>query len=607
MKAGGTSWTRVLRWIKDRLAATAVAAAVCVASFLFYDFDVPFLGDEPSYLVYATSLSRGLGVDLRRVYETENLSWISTGPIESHAQVWHPGGPVASWHGIGLPILLSPFAGRLPPIVIRAFMILIASLLAYHLFALVRATTGASAIVAAVAVLGIMASPPIIFHASLVYPEVLAGLLVVVALRSIASQRPVRVRLLGAGVAAAFLPWLNVRYATLTLGLALIAAGHAYDAAKGERFLQRLTSALRLVIWPTAAGLVILGGLVVFNYRLYGGLWPSYTHLGSGYNELRNLYVYGIGGLIGSPLGIIPFSPLLLVAFVAVPVAALRVGRRAAVAVSGLVLGYWGVSAYFGSAGFTLPGRYFVTCVPLLAIPLAVAILDRGWAIRFAVVIAAILSTWSTLTSAAHLSDLYASEPRNIRPFGLTQHLWPIALDEAMESFAKTELSGVPGQVASQVGMLEQVDGATWLIARQDREPLGVLSFGPYDRLLHGRYEAAFDLMLAADRPVPPAQVEVVDSGGRFFATADVPFPSTGSLQITKRIEFLTDGQLPVGLRVIYKGSGTLGVRKIHARLIERLPKRAEGEVWKAVCWVIVLTWISTAWWRRTLRSRTAA
>src|SRR5687768_4742523 len=170
--------SRARQWARRRFAGVSVAAAVYVAAFPFYGVDREFLGDEPSYLLYATSLAQGWGVDLRRAYEPETRTWISTGPAESHAEVWRPNGPFASWHSIGLPIVLSPLAGRVPRPVIRAFMILIASALAYHLFALVRTMTGAPAVLAGIAVFAVMASPPVIFHASLVYPEILAGLLV---------------------------------------------------------------------------------------------------------------------------------------------------------------------------------------------------------------------------------------------------------------------------------------------------------------------------------------------------------------------------------------------------------------------------------------------
>jgi len=133
---------RARRWVGRRFAGVAVAAAVYVVAFPFYGVDREFLGDEPSYLLYATSLAHGWGVDLRRAYEPDTRTWISTGPVESHAEVWRPDGPYASWHSIGLPIVLSPLAGRVPRSVIRAFMILFASALAYHLFALVRTTTG---------------------------------------------------------------------------------------------------------------------------------------------------------------------------------------------------------------------------------------------------------------------------------------------------------------------------------------------------------------------------------------------------------------------------------------------------------------------------------
>jgi hypothetical protein len=168
---------RAAQRLTRRFASIAVAATVFATSLAFYGLDVGFLGDEPSYLLYATSLGRGWGVDLERAYEPANRQWISPGIIESHARVWRPGGPMASWHGIGLPVALAPVAILERPWAIRAFMILITSALAYHLLALVRTVTGAPLLVACGAVLAVMASPPVIFHASLVYPEILKEIL----------------------------------------------------------------------------------------------------------------------------------------------------------------------------------------------------------------------------------------------------------------------------------------------------------------------------------------------------------------------------------------------------------------------------------------------
>jgi hypothetical protein len=579
-----------------------VAAAVFVASFAFHGEDDAFIGDEPSYLLYATSLGHGWGVDLRRAYEPENREWISPGVIESHAQVWRPGGPTASWHGIGLPIVLSPAAGRVPHWGIRAVMIFFTALLAYHLLALVRTVTGAPALVAAFAVLAIMASPPVIFHASLVYPEVLAGLLVVLALRSLASQRPIRLRLLGASVAAALLPWLNMRYATLTAALAVVTVGHAYLGATQPRLLQRLATTLAVASWPAIAGLVILGGLAAFNLQLYGGILPGSLPDARYYN-MRNLYVYGVGGLVGFPLGILPFAPVLMVALVAVPGAAARIGVRTTTASAGVAFAYWAFNGYFGSAGLTLPGRYFVTIVPLLAVPLTVVMLHGRWAGRLAVAVSILLTAWSTATSARHLPHLYGADRRHIRPFGLTQPLWPMTVDETL--VGPTELSGEAGTFGSQVGTLEQLHGSTVMVAREGREPAGFVSFGPFADLPRGRYEATFELVMEADRPVPPARIEIEERFGDILATAAVPFPLSGIRSTTETVQFDRREFLDVGPRVAYPGQGTLGVRRMSVRLIRGWPRAtAESEAWKAVLWIAALAAVSIVWRRRALGSR---
>jgi hypothetical protein len=588
--------SKARQWLTCRFAGAALAAAVFAASFAFRDAELGFAGDEPSYLLYATSLGRGWGVDLQRASLVENRTWISSWILETHAQVWRPGGPVASWHGIGLPLVLAPLAGRVPQLVIRLFMIGITSVLAYHLLALVRRTTGAPVLVACGAVLAIMASPPVIFHASLVYPETLAGLLVVIALRCLTSERPVRARLLGASISAALLPWLNARYGTLTIGLGVLIVGCAYTAVARPHLLQRLAATLALVSVPAIVGLGILAGLAVFNLELYGTLLPG-SLPDARYYRLRNVYVYGVGGLIGFPLGILPFAPLLMVALVSVPWASGWIGARATAAAAGLATAYWLFNGYFGSAGLTLPGRYFVSTVPLLAVPLTVVILRGGALARLAVVTTLVLTIWSTATSAAHLQQLYAAERRNIRPFGLVPSLWPMAVDETFEGV--TSVSSEAGDAGSQVGTREPIEGSTFMVARKGRETGGILAFGPFVRLQRGRYEAEFELVMETDRPAAPARLRAAEYDGEVLADVPVAF-QTGSRRTTEVISFERRGWLEVGLQVVYEGQGTLGVKKMSARLVEPLPEPSpEDDAWKAGLWCVGLTAVSIAWRRR--------
>ena len=203
-------------------------------------------------------------------------------------------------------------------------------------------------------------------------------------------------------------------------GSAWLPLGMLYQTAIGSR-LQRLASTLTLIAWPLSRDWRFSVGWRCSTSSCTGGLLPGSNPDPRDYN-LRNLYVYGIGGLIGFPLGVLPFAPLLMVALVAVPFAALWVGGRATAAVAGVALGYWIANGYFGSAGFTVPGRYVVTIVPLLAIPLALVMLKGTSVGRLATAIAAMLTAWSTVTSANIFDG--AVHPR------AAQHtaLWPYAI-----------------------------------------------------------------------------------------------------------------------------------------------------------------------------------
>jgi hypothetical protein len=538
-------------------------------------------------------------VDLRRAYEPEVRRTFYDGPLDPHAGFFAgPDGPYGSWHGIGLPLLLAPLAAVDPPLAVyRWFMMVIVGLLAYHLSQLARGLTRAGPVPILVGVVAVLVSPPVIYHANQVYPELIAGLLVVLAFRSLTSHRSLEARLAGASLAAVLLPWFNLRYVTLTAGLGLLVIACAFRARSSGGWRSGGAGLARALTLPAALALVSGGGLIAFNIAVYGA--PVAKGDFSGYFQPANLYMYGAGGLIGFPSGLLPLAPVLVLAVVAVPRAARAIGPLPVAAAAGVALLYLGFNAYFGSPGFSLPGRYQVSVVPLAAIPLTAVLASGGLATIAAAALALSLTVVTVTTSAQYFYQLYTSDRRHIQPISATQLLWPIADSEVLHANVTT----VVPDLAHRAAQVEEIEGSQYVVAREGRDPAGELAFIPHTRFPLGRYEAEADLWMAPPpRSGAPVRVAVVDQGSIPIAQTEVPFPDGESGKAIANVRFEVDGDGPVGVVISYPGEGAVGVRRMSVRLVEAFPfRRTEDEYWKTIAWTIGLAAIAVAWRRAPL------
>jgi hypothetical protein len=628
-------------WLTRRIAPLSMSLAVFLLSLAFFVAASPTLsGDEPHYILYAKSIGRGWGLDLQRAYKPRSYRDFYDGQLEPHARRFTgPDGRLASWHGIGLPLLLVPFAVTDPPVWgFRLVMIAVTSALAYHLFMLVRSLTRAGPAVVGFGVAAVVLSPPTIYYAGQVYPELLAALLVVLALRCLQSERPPSMRFTCAAVAAALLPWLNLRYVTLTAGLGLAILVCTFRATEEHRKTQnvrvteehrrtrkveaassdaswlrrskpgvgaswlprgvRFRAAAACLRWPILAGALLGGALVALNIELFGAPLPAQELSGQygPYYSVENLYVYGVGGFLGWPDGILALAPILIIALVAIPRSARWLGMVNTIGVTSIAAVYIGLNAYFGSPGWSIPGRYIVSVAPLLAVPLTVALTKAGRPTWLVVAVALALTVLSTIGSGRHFAELYTMERRNIQPFATTETVWPVTFVDRRPSKYIAEAPSI----AHNVGHLEQMNSSRHLIAREGRDQPGALAFGPYIQLRPGRYTVNFELYLeSGDDDSAAAQVEVSHAAGSVIAQRPVPFPSSAS-PITQTLEFQTEGMLPIEFRILFLGQGVVGIRTISVRLLDPFASRQyENERWKTVLWFLGLTALAVGWWQQ--------
>jgi hypothetical protein len=208
-------------------------------------------------------------------------------------------------------------------------------------------------------------SPPLVHYAGLVFTEVPAALLVSFGLRRGRDAALGRGGALAVGVAAAALPWLNVRYAPL----AALVLAHALWRHPRRRI------ALAALAPAVASGV----GLLVYHQALYGFWDPRRVYGRRPELALSNLAEGLPGLLLDQEFGLLVYAPVLALALPGLAFLWRRDRRLAITAVAAIVVvlltaGTWPM----WRGGFNPPGRFLVPITPLLAVALAMVWDRRG-------------------------------------------------------------------------------------------------------------------------------------------------------------------------------------------------------------------------------------
>jgi hypothetical protein len=336
-------------------------------------------GDEPHYLMVADSLLRDHDLSLERDYAEGRYLPFHDAPLEPHYRVRGKNGQILSLHAVGLSLLILPAyaLGGYPAV--SVFMALLVALLAHEIREGLRSAFGDGLLAEGGAWIAAL-SPPLLHYAGLVFTEVPAALLVAFALR--------RGKGLGVGVALALLPWLNVRYAALSVVLVL------YGVWRSEDAMERLKTVVPGIISALASA--------GYHYALYGFFDPRRVYGRRPEFSIATV-PEGLPGLfLDQEFGLFVYAPVLALA---VPgfLRLLRRDRARAVTAAALVVVVVLTSStwHMWRGGFNPPGRFLVPVLPALVL-LAAGALEGG--LRAG---AALLVGWSLWTGA-----LGAIEPR---------------------------------------------------------------------------------------------------------------------------------------------------------------------------------------------------
>ena len=339
-------------------------------------------GDEPHYLMVADSLLHDHDLSLERDYAEGRYRDFHPAPLAPHYRVRGLGGEIYSLHAVGLSLVLLPAyaLGSYPGA--SFFMALLAVWLAGELRALLRESVGEDVEGAAWIV---ALSPPLVHYAGLIFTEIPAALIVAAALRRARAQSTTRGALL-AGLAVAFLPWLNVRYAILAVVLLVFAVASR--------------PAIRTALAWVVPSLASAAALAFHHYRLYGFLDPRRVYGRRPELSLEGLPT-GLPGLVfDQEFGLLVYAPVFALAVPGL-VALWRRSRALAVVTVVLTAAVMAVAGAWPMwrGGFNPPARFLVPIVPVLALAVAARMrdgLNAG---------AALLVAWSLGTGAIGVWD----------------------------------------------------------------------------------------------------------------------------------------------------------------------------------------------------------
>ena len=385
-------------------------------------------GDEPSYLLLAHSVAFDRDFNLFNNRTEEHGRFFGVPRCEGHGarKDWERR-EIYSIHTPGLPILIAPvyaLAVRLgvsPRAAVLLFMNLLAALLAVNTWLLCVDLVGGRAslerpgcvplVPPLLAVAAVVFTPPVIFYANLIYPELPAALLVLYAFRKalptwsggageaesrgLPPSPPPRFTgsLIISSLCVAFLPWLSFRFLLPAL---LLAAMHARRAWTDEN-PRRRAAALVVAAVPLLASLALF---LSYQHRAFGSLNPAAGYLYQNYGE-RGLSSRGLldgvfGILLDRGHGLLSWSPVYLLSPTGL-VILFRTRRALGIYIGLLLLAIYlpGAQFVFWWGGFAPPPRYMVAPAPFLGAAICAALaarLRRPFAALFALLLAASLA-----------------------------------------------------------------------------------------------------------------------------------------------------------------------------------------------------------------------
>jgi hypothetical protein len=329
-------------------------------------------GDEPHYLVIAQSLWRDGDLKIENNHQRGDYREYFTSELDPHYLTRGADGEIYSIHPIGISVLLAPIyalAGYQGTVWTLILMAALAVTLAWRwTIAMLNAPGAATFAWAAIALSG-----PFLFNTFTVYPEIAAGLAVMLALTIMLradTERPALWPSIGAGLAIASLPWLSTKYAPMSAALFLVVV---FRFGKGPATLLRNSKVLLMA----AIYALSLGAWFAFFYAIWGNPLPMAPYGSLVQTTPLNLRFGAPGLLFDQEYGLLAYAPVYILAGTGL-YQMWRSGaelRRQAIEVTCIFGALLATVGAFGIwwGGSAAPARPITSGLPLLMLPIAMA------------------------------------------------------------------------------------------------------------------------------------------------------------------------------------------------------------------------------------------
>jgi hypothetical protein len=393
--------------VSDPRIATLVGATLLAVGLIIVPYHrtvQPTASDEPHYLIVMQSLVLDHDLDLANDYAGDRyLSYYPAKIDDIHGI--HVGNAIYSIRDLGLVFLgVIPFAiGERTGVL--ALLCVAGALLAIQLYLLLRDLAFGQP-VAFLAASAVVFTHPVLTYTAEVYPELLAALAFVTAVRALRrGPRSTLADLAFASFCVGTLPWLTTRAWFAVIGVGLVIAYRALRPFGVRRIVAGAAP---------AAALVLL--LSFLNYLQFGLFMPS-----AGYFLIREQQqvlafapqVGAVGLFFDRTFGLIGRAPLYLLAFLGAHALWRRRGAHrdelAALALGWLLSFLYIADIAYWWADGSPSSRYLIATIPLLAAAVAGGIETIRAAARLRPILS--VAAWAAAAWSLYVVFSYAMEP----------------------------------------------------------------------------------------------------------------------------------------------------------------------------------------------------
>lgn len=327
-------------------------------------------GDEPHYLVIAQSLWRDGDLKIENNHQRGDYREYYEPDLAPHYLTRGTDGEIYSIHPIGISVLLAPIYAIGGYRAVLVALLLMAAVTLAIAWRWTLATLNAAG-AATFAWASIALTAPYVLNSFTVYPEIAAGLAVMLAVVVTLRDRPGLGPWIAAGVAIALLPWLSTKYAPMSAALLLVAI---YRLRKKEpAYLLRNSKAWAMV----GIYAISLAGWFAFFFVYWGTPLPMAPYGSMTQTSPLNLRAGAPGLLFDQEYGLLAIAPVYIFAATGL-VQMWRAGgelQQRSIEITVIFLALLGTVGAFGIwwGGASSPGRPLASGLPLLMLPIAAA------------------------------------------------------------------------------------------------------------------------------------------------------------------------------------------------------------------------------------------